>query len=188
MNATRPFRLIRCLSISALPFALACGGGGTNKTDGATTLPECTGTWPAAWAAKEQQLVTAVNALRAQGGTCSGVQYPSVPASALDPQLTQISRCFARDQMLAGSNALVGADANAALRDRVLASTFPGQLTGYDGDIVAASADDIVAEFLATPDYCAALFDATTTVDGVGYVEDPNGVVPQRWAGVTAAK
>jgi hypothetical protein len=185
-----------------LPLVMACGSNGSSRppaTDGAadrteagTTLPDCKGPWPAAWVQKEQQLLAAINATRAQGGTCAGQALAPAPAATMDPQLTQISRCFARDQMLAGNAALAGTEANAALRDRVLASNFPGQLTGYAGDVVQASAADVLAWLLATTDagidYCDAIFNPTTNVAGIGYVEDPNGVVAQRWAGVTAVK
>ena len=184
-KAIRQRALLWSVLIPFLPFAVACGSSGL-KPDGGGTLPDCNGAWPAAWVQKEQQLLTALNAARAQGGTCSGQSYPAVSPVTQDSQLTQISRCFARDQMLAGSQALAGADANAALRDRVVAANYPGQLTGYAGDITAASVNDVIASFLASSTYCAALFDPTTNVSGAGYVEDATGVVPQRWAGVTA--
>jgi endoglucanase len=166
-----------------LPLVIAgCAGSG------AAPLPDCQGDWPEAWVAKEQQFVTALNTLRVAGGTCAGVAFDPVPALSTNPILTQLSRCFARDQALAGANALTGDAADGALRDQVMASGFGGQLLGWAGDVRVASPDEVLAGMLASSAQCPVLFDsnATATTGGVGYVEGPAGG-QYRWAGVMAS-
>jgi hypothetical protein len=176
-----PLLLVLCVQGCA-------GSGGSGSVDAPSALPDCTGAWPADWVAKERSLIDLVNATRVLGGTCFGVPLPAAPTCAEDPALTQISRCFARDQALAGPNALQGAQADAALGNRALASGYPGELSGYDGDIVDATAQEIMAGFLSTHDQCEAIFNPATTVGGIGYVAYPAGGVPQRWAGLMAIR
>jgi hypothetical protein len=162
------------------------GSGGSGSVDAPSALPDCTGTWPAEWAAKERALIDLVNAARVRGGTCFGVSLAPVAACVEDPVLTQFGRCFAREQAIAGTAALQGDLANGALRDRVVASGYPYELSGYDGDIVEATPEEVLAGFLATHYVCEALFNPATTVGGIGYVAYPAGGVPQRWAGLMA--
>jgi len=169
--------------------ALGCSSSEDTGTPAAgQTLPDCGGNWPAEWVAKEQAVRDQFNALRAQTGTCGSKVFAPAQPVVEDPVLTLISRCFARDQALAGSNALQGSAADTALADRVQAAKYPGTLTGYAGDLTAATPEEIIAGFLANQAQCEALWDPTTTVGSVGYVAYPQGNVPQLWAGITAAK
>ena len=197
---------MKCILFMLIAFTFACGssseksgGGGTGGTgagggtggadagiDAGATFPDCKGDWPAQWVTKEQEVVAAVNAARAKGGVCNGVTFPPVPTLTTDSILTQVARCFLRDQDNAGSNALVGSTADVALRDQALALNYAGQLLGYAGDIVVASADEVVAGMLGNANQCPVIFDPKATTGAMGYLADPNGDVPQRWAGFVA--
>jgi hypothetical protein len=54
--------------------------------------------------------------------------------------------------------------ADSALADRVRAAGYPGELSGYDGDIVSATPDEVVAGFLADSAQCEALWNPAATV------------------------
>jgi hypothetical protein len=172
-----------------LPLLLVlCASGCADSGDSSSSLPDCTGAWPEAWTAKERALIDFVNATRAAGGTCFGIAFAAAPACAEDPVLTQLGRCFAREQALAGPQALQGAAADSALADRAVASGYPYELSGYDGDMVEATPAEVVSAVLATHYECEAIFNPATTVGGIGYVAYPQGGVPQRWVGLMAVR
>lgn len=102
--------------------------------------------------------------------------------------LTEVARCFAREQVLAGAQALSGSDADGELLSRALLSEFDGTIMGNAGDYAATSVDDVVAGVLGNPNQCPAIYNPEATLMAVGYFEDTSADVPARWAGLMAAR
>src|SRR5512145_394860 len=98
---------------------VGCGSTTPARSAGTTPddmgIPDCTGEWPRDWIMKEQQLSTTINETRARKGECGAEVFEPAPPIELDPTLTQICRCFVREQLLAGARALKGQEANGRL-------------------------------------------------------------------------
>lgn len=157
---------------------LACSGCVIDelREDDVGDAPGCDSAmrWPHDWGAREDELLDAVNAVRATGATCGEQTRDPVPDLELAPALRCAARRHAIDQSRAGNLSHEGTDGSDPLA-RV-------DLAQYDGvpthELLAADflePDDVVQAWLASEGECRALLDASAAEFGPGFARSEDG-------------
>jgi uncharacterized protein YkwD len=131
---------------------------------------EC-GSWPEEWAAFEEDVLDAVNAVRASGATCDGVPQPPVPPLERNVHLTQAARLHSLDMVEQDYLEHTSRDGR-MMADRMAEAGFTG---GFPiGENIAAdyfTASDVMAGWMSSPGHCLNIMEPSYRVLGVGYAE-----------------
>ena len=166
---------------------LVCDDGVDDDGDGAADCADddcfgrvCPGEdrWPAAWAALEWDAHARINAERARGATCGGVEYPPVPPLEVNRQLRDAARLHSQDMT---DNDYFSHDSldGRMLTDRVAAAGYAG--AGPLGEnILSGSSDaaEAVAGWMASEGHCTNIMNPSYHVAGIGYADGAGG---PRW-------
>jgi uncharacterized protein YkwD len=125
--------------------------------------------WEAAWVAKELEMLSAVNAVRAQGFSCAGSQQAPAPPLVMNPSLRCAARKHSKDMaenaFFSHTN-LQGEES----WDRMMAAGYNG--TGFSENIAAGSSqiEHTLNQWLTSVEgHCEALFDPQMKEIGIGY-------------------
>ena len=126
-------------------------------------------TWPPEWAALEEQLIRAVNGMRAEGVTCGDEVAPPAPELALEPRLRTAVRCHSLDM---ARNDYIGTVNSEG--EEVTVWAFGG---GYRGNwravyVTSRPHPDSIVGQLRESRVCAAIMFPQSTDIAVGYVND----------------
>jgi uncharacterized protein YkwD len=113
-----------------------------------------------------------VNQARSQGRRCGAELFPpAAPLAAAEP-LEAAARAHARDMASGGFFDHRGSDGSQP-RERVRAAGYRARLSGENIAFGPASAEEVVAGWLASPGHCANIMDARFRHTGVGFAEGP---------------
>lgn len=130
--------------------------------------------WPHDWGAREDELLAEINFARAVGATCGDRERPPVPDLLVAPALRCAARRHAVDQAEAGDLSHEGTDGSDTF-SRVDLAQYPGVPTHelLAGDFLDPEA--VVEAWLASPEECDALLDASATELGPGFARSQDG-------------
>lgn len=134
--------------------------------------------WPAEWAAVEDRLLSAVNAVRASGATCDGVSQPPVPPLERNESLMRAARLHSLDMLEQRYLDHTSRDGR-MMADRMAEAGFTGAWP--IGENIAAdypSVEDVMAGWMSSPGHCLNIMESSYRVLGVGYAEGRGGT---RW-------
>lgn len=146
------------------------------REDDVGGAPRCSAVawWTHDWGAREDELLDAINDVRAMGAMCGDRVRDPVPDLELAPALRCAARRHAVNQSEAGTLSHQGTDGSGTL-SRV-------DLAQYDGvpthELLAADFLDpeaVVEAWLASPAECTALLDASAAEFGPGFARSPDG-------------
>jgi uncharacterized protein YkwD len=111
-----------------------------------------------------------VNQARSQGRRCGAESFPPTAPLAQAEPLEAAALAHARDMARRGAFEHRGSDGSQP-RDRVRKAGYPARLTGENIAFGPASAEEVVAGWLASPGHCANLMDPRFRHTGVGVAE-----------------
>ena len=125
--------------------------------------------WDPAWVAMELEMLAAVNAVRASGFSCPGIQQAPVPPLVMNPSLRCAARKHSKDMAEKGYFAHTNQEGEQSW-DRMMAAGYNG--TGFSENIAAGSPQiqHTMEQWLtSTAGHCEALFDPVMKDIGIGY-------------------
>lgn len=146
------------------------------REDDVGEAPGCRATalWPYDWGAREDELLAAINDVRATGATCGDRERPPVPDLELAPALRCAARLHAVDQAYAGALSHDGTNGSTTL-SRVDLAQYDGVPTN---ELLAADyldPDAVVEAWLGSAAECEALLDASAAEFGPGFARSEDG-------------
>lgn len=130
--------------------------------------------WTHDWADREDDLLDAINDVRATGAICGDRTRDPVPDLDVAPALRCAARRHAVDQSEAGTLSHDGNDGSSTL-SRVDLAQYPG-VPSHEllaGDFL--DADAVVEAWLASPTECEALLSSTAAEFGPGFARSEDG-------------
>jgi uncharacterized protein YkwD len=168
----------------ALIAASACGSSSPTEP---TTNPPSTPAGPTAPAAPsgssafEDEVLTLTNRRRAEGATCSGAFYPSVPPLTLDSHLRDAARGHSQD--MAANNFFSHTSPDGSTPST--RASRSGYTSGYVGENIAAgqaSAQAAVDTWMkSTSGHCENIMNGRYRVIGVGYAFRSSSAYQHYW-------
>jgi len=158
-----------------------CGDG---VCEGNETVSNCLDDcydWPAAWAAKEMEILTQINVFRSQGQSCGGQFYPAAAPLTMNAELRLAARLHSQDM----------ADQNYFAHDSLDGRTFMDRINdaGFTGgcpcgENIAAgnsTATDTMDQWINSPGHCANMMGSDFTTIGIGYGYNANSNYSHYW-------
>jgi len=141
-----------------------CDGGGCA---GAGCIADG-GSWPAEWAALEDEVLTRVNDIRLAGASCANDRFGPVPALSMNAALRQAARCHSLD--MGNQNYFTHDSKDGRSPWTRMANA------GYHGfpaaENIAAGYGDarsVMNGWMASPGHCRNIMLSTATEIGVGF-------------------
>jgi uncharacterized protein YkwD len=124
---------------------------------------------PATVAAREDDVLSRVNAQRARGGSCDGRWHPPAAALVMNDRLRRAARGHS-ERMAAGRFYSHVSPDGRSFGDRLLASGYAGALPWAENIAVGFDTPrDVVDSWLRTGTHCTNILSSRFKVMGVGY-------------------
>jgi len=119
-----------------------------------------------------QQLLQAVNAVRAQARVCGARSWPAVPALQWDERLASSAQLFAQELAQRDSLSHEGKAAR-SLRERLRASAYSARMAGENLAAGLETLQDTVDQWLSSPGHCENLMQADFADMGLACASGP---------------
>lgn len=131
--------------------------------------------WDPAWVSVEEQMLAAVNELRAQGYACAGGSQSPAPALTMNPNLRCSARKHSKDMALNNYFSHTNQQGEESW-DRIWASGFEGSKASENITAGPSNVQQALQNFLtSTQGHCEAMFDPGMTEIGIGYFPHNTG-------------
>lgn len=137
-------------------------------------------TWPAAWIAFEDEVLTAINQRRAAGATCGGVAKPAVGPLVMNAELRSAARCHSLDMGVQGYFSHTSQDGRSPW-DRIDAAGYTGSATAENIAAGYATVAAVVDGWMTSTGHCNNIMDGRSTETGVGYAYQAGSPYGRYW-------
>ena len=134
-----------------------------------------------------ERVLELVNAARDRGARCGTRTYPAAPPLVLAAALTDAAREHSSDMARYDYFDHQGHDGSGPA-DRVRRTGYAPRIVGENIAAGVATADEVVAGWLASPDHCANMMSTRYTEMGVAYATNPHSEEAIFWTQVFAAR
>jgi uncharacterized protein YkwD len=138
-------------------------------------------TWPAAWTALEDSVLSLVNQRRAAGATCGGTAYPAVVAVVNNADLREAARCHSLDMANHNFFAHNSQDGTTPWT-RFATAGYAGR--SPLGENIAAgytTAESVMTGWMASTGHCTNIMGSGFRQLGVGYAFDTTSTYDHYW-------
>ncbi|MEC7987959.1 MAG: CAP domain-containing protein [Myxococcota bacterium] len=168
----------------------SCEDGIDNDGDGDVDCddPDCASvecilgsSWPDDWASVESDMLSEVNARRAEGATCDTDYYPPTHPLEMNEYLRLAARLHSYDMGTQNYFEHTGLDGRSP-GERVEDVGFPG--AGPVGENISggySTAAESVEGLMNSPGHCRNIMDPDYHVIGIGYFVEPNSDLVRYW-------
>ncbi len=178
----------RLAIILLLPLASACGQDIFDANRVANCAPgqcprlECTadGSWPANWAALEEQALAIVNQQRASGASCGGDAYRPAQALSMNSELREAARCHSLDMATQNYFAHESLDGRSPW-GRIAAAGYRGSPAGENIAAGYPDARAVVNGLMGSPGHCRNIMQASSNEVGIGFANSSTGAYHSYW-------
>jgi uncharacterized protein YkwD len=131
--------------------------------------------WNPQWVALEEEMLAAINAVRAQGYNCSSGQQAAAPPLTMNPHLRCSSRKHSMDMGKKNYFSHTNQEGEESW-DRIWEAGFAGNITSENITAGPPTVQQAMQNFLtSTQGHCEALFDPQITEVGIGYYQQGGG-------------
>jgi uncharacterized protein YkwD len=158
-----------------------CGDGVCEGNEDVNNCLDDCYNWPAAWSAKEQEILDQINVFRSQPRSCGGQPYSAAPPLTMNAELRLAARLHAQDmadQNYFSHDSLDGRD----LMDRINDAGFTGGCPC--GENIAAGsnqATDTMTQWINSPGHCANMMQSGFSTIGIGYAYNASSTYGHYW-------
>jgi uncharacterized protein YkwD len=144
--------------------ALGCDGGGACEAG----CNAATGTWPAEWAALEDEVLTRVNEIRLAGASCANERFAPVPALSMNAALRLAARCHSLDMGSQNYFTHESKDGRSPW-NRIANAGYRGSPTAENIAAGYGDARSVMNGWMTSPGHCRNIMLPNSTEIGIGY-------------------